>query len=134
MSGAAGARRYTADVDQPVSPGPLALAVAGACPQCKSRTLFDGWVQFAKSCRVCGLDIDSYNVGDGPAAFLILIVGAALTAAAIAVELAFEPAFWVHVIWIPLGASLTIFGLRFGKSLLLMQEYRHRAREGRRTH
>jgi hypothetical protein len=26
---------------------------------------------------------------------------------------------------------LTIYGLRFGKALLLAQEYRHRAREGR---
>ena len=65
------------------------------------------------------------------AAFLILIVGAILTAGAITVELALEPSFWVHLVWIPLGLALTVYGLRFGKALLLAQEYRHRAGEGR---
>jgi uncharacterized protein (DUF983 family) len=116
----------------PVSePSPLAAAIAGNCPRCNARTLFDGWVRFAARCRGCGLDFASFNVGDGPAAFLILIVGAILTGAAITVELAFEPRWWVHLVWIPLGLGLTIYGLRFGKALLLAQEYRHRAREGR---
>ena len=111
--------------------GLLAAAVAGTCPRCGARTLFNGWVRFADKCRGCGLDFASFNVGDGPAAFLILVVGAILTVGAITVELAFEPPFWVHLVWLPLGLGLTIFGLRFGKALLLAQEYRHRAREGR---
>jgi uncharacterized protein (DUF983 family) len=112
-------------------PAPLAAVAAGACPRCCSKTLFDGWIRFAPRCSSCGLDLSAFNVGDGPAAFLILIVGAILTAAAITVELAFEPAFWVHLVWIPLGLALTVYGLRFGKALLLAQEYRHRAGEGR---
>ena len=88
-------------------------------------------MRFAGKCPGCGLDFSSFNVGDGPAAFLILIVGAILTTGAIAVELALEPPFWVHLVWLPLGLALTLFGLRFGKALLLGQEYRHRAREGR---
>ena len=110
---------------------PLAAAVRGACPHCGARTLFHGWVRFADKCRGCGLDFANFNVGDGPAAFLILVVGAILTIGAITVELAFEPPLWVHLVWLPLGLGLTIFGLRFGKALLLAQEYRHRAREGR---
>ena len=112
-------------------PSPLAVAIGGTCPRCNARTLFDGWVRFAGKCRGCGLDFSGFNVGDGPAAFLILIVGAILTAAAIAVELAFEAPYWVHIVWLPLGLALTVFGLRFGKALLLAQEYRHRAGEGR---
>ena len=112
-------------------PAPLAAAAAGACPRCYSKTLFDGWIRFAPRCPSCGLEFSDFNVGDGPAAFLILIVGAILTAGAIALELAWEPPFWVHVIWLPLGLALTIYGLRFGKALLLAQEYRHRAGEGR---
>ena len=111
--------------------GAIATALAGTCPRCGARTLFHGWVRFADNCRGCGLDFASFNVGDGPAAFLILVVGAILTIGAITVELAFEPPFWVHLVWLPLGLGLTIFGLRFGKALLLAQEYRHRAREGR---
>lgn len=112
-------------------PPPLAAAVRGACPRCGAQGLYAGPVRFASTCRSCGLDFGQYNVGDGPAAFLILIVGALLTVAAVTVDLAFQPRFWVHAIWLPVGAALTIAGLRVGKAFLLGQEYRHRAREGR---
>ena len=113
-------------------PSPLIAAASGQCPRCASRTLFDGWIRFARRCRACDLDFDSFNVGDGPAAFLILIVGALITALAIAVELAFEPPFWVHVLlWVPAATAAVILSLRAGKGLLLALEYRHRAAEGR---
>ena len=89
---------------------------------------------FAPRCRACGLDFADFNVGDGPAAFLILIVGALITGLAIAVELAFEPPFWVHVLlWVPSATAAVILSLRAGKGLLLALEYRHRAAEGRMT-
>ena len=106
-------------------------ALSGKCPRCGAGALFDGWVRFASRCRECGLKFDDFNVGDGPAAFLILIVGAAVTVGAIWLELAVEPPYWVHAIWIPIAAILTIVGLRAGKAALLAQEYAHRAREGR---
>ena len=117
-----------------MSPGevsPLASALRGNCPRCGAHTLFDGWVGFAHKCRGCGLDYDAFNVGDGPAALLILIVGAIVVGGAITLELAAEPPYWVHLIWIPIAALLTIGGLRLGKAALLAQEYRHRAREGK---
>ena len=110
---------------------PLAAALSGRCPKCGAKGLFKGWVRFADRCRNCGLDFAGFNVGDGPAAFLILIVGALITIGAIVTELAYEPPFWVHLIWIPVGLGLTLFGLRAGKAALLAQEYLHRAREGR---
>jgi len=110
---------------------PLAAALSGHCPRCAQGELFDGWVRFRDRCPACGLDLAAFNVGDGPAAFLILIVGALVTVGAISLELAAEPPFWVHAIWVPVGAALTIGGLRLGKAWLLAQEYRHRAREGR---
>jgi uncharacterized protein (DUF983 family) len=88
-------------------------------------------VKFASRCRSCGLDYDSFNVGDGPAAFLILIVGAIVVVAALMLDAAAEPPWWVHLIWIPVTAVLTIGGLRIAKAWLLAQEYKHRAREGR---
>ena len=112
-------------------PVPIAAAAAGLCPRCGARSLFDGWLKLAPNCRGCGLDYSAFNVGDGAAAFLILIIGAVLTIAAVTVDLTFEPPFLVHLVWIPIGAALTIYGLRLGKGLLLGQEYRHRAREGR---
>ena len=88
-------------------------------------------MRFASRCRACGLDFDSFNVGDGPAAFLILIVGAILTVLAVVVDLSFSPPWWVHLVWIPVGLALTLGGLRLAKAWLLAQEYVHRAREGR---
>ena len=110
---------------------PAIFGFSGACPRCAERTLFDGIVRFAPKCRACGLDFQAFNVGDGAAAFLILIVGAIVTVGAIWVELAFIPPWWVHLVWLPLLLGLTLAGLRLGKSLLLGLEYRHQAREGK---
>lgn len=113
------------------APSLAAAAVQGLCPECGARTLFAGLSSFAPRCRACGLDFQGYNVGDGPAAFLILIVGAIVAVAAILLDQMAAPAWWVHLVWIPVGAILTVYGLRLGKSALLYQEHRHRAREGR---
>ena len=110
---------------------PLASALKGSCPRCGQGQLFQGWVSFASQCRACGLDLASFNVGDGPAAFLILIVGAILTVLAVLVDLSWSPPWWVHLVWIPVGLLLTLGGLRTAKAALLAQEYLHRAREGR---
>ncbi|MEP7130209.1 MAG: DUF983 domain-containing protein [Sphingomicrobium sp.] len=109
----------------------LANALTGNCPRCGTHSLFDGWVRFAHKCGKCGLDYDGFNVGDGPAAFLIFIVGAVVVAGALVLDAAAEPPWWVHLIWIPVTTALTIGGLRLAKAALLAQEYTHRAREGR---
>jgi uncharacterized protein (DUF983 family) len=88
-------------------------------------------VRFAPNCSACGLDFESFNVGDGPAAFLILIVGAILTVLAVVTDLNLSPPWWVHLVWIPVGLALTLGGLRLAKAGLVAQEYLHRAREGR---
>ena len=93
--------------------------------------MFARWVRFADRCRACGLDLSSFNVGDGPAAFLIFIVGTITVVAALVLDGAVSPPWWVHLIWIPVAAALTIGGLRLSKGWLLAQEYKHRAREGR---
>jgi uncharacterized protein (DUF983 family) len=113
-------------------PAPLAVALRGLCPRCSAKTLYRGLAAFAPQCRACGLDFAGFNVGDGPAAFLILIIGALVTGLAVALELAAEPPFWLHVVlWLPLTAVLVIGSLRLAKGLLLALEYRHLAREGR---
>lgn len=127
MSGEAGAR-VTAD------PGPTVQAAAweGLCPRCGARTLFAGFIRFASTCRACGLDFGRFNVGDGPAAFLTLIIGTAVTIAAVLTELAFEPPVWVHLLlWGPLTLGLVLVSLRVAKAALLALEYRNRAGEGR---
>ena len=113
------------------APSLAAAAFRGLCPDCGARTLFAGLARFAPACRNCGLDFLKYNVGDGPAAFLILIVGAIVAVGAILFDQLAGPPWWAHLVWIPIGAGLTVYGLRLGKAALLYQEHKHHAREGR---
>ena len=113
------------------APSRVAAALKGLCPRCGASSLFSGPIAFAKTCTRCGLDFEAFNVGDGAAAFLILIVGAILTVGAIWLELAASPPYWVHLIWVPIGLGLIVGGLRIGKALLIFQEYRQAAREGK---
>ncbi len=110
----------------------MAAAAGGLCPRCGNRTLFKGLATFAPKCRACGLDFSAFNVGDGPAAFLTLLVGALITGLAITVELTMAPPIWVHVLlWFPLTMLAVLFSLRFAKGLLLAIEYGNEAGEGR---
>ena len=112
-------------------PDALKAALTGTCPRCGKGRLFAGPVRFASRCNGCGLDFEQFNVGDGPAAFLILVVGAILVIAALVVDAGAEPPWWVHLVWLPVGLVLTAGGLRLAKAWLLGAEYRNRAREGR---
>ncbi|MEO6091756.1 MAG: DUF983 domain-containing protein [Novosphingobium sp.] len=123
--------------DEPASkarPGIASAALFGLCPRCGARTLFGGLTGFAPNCPSCGLDFSSFNVGDGPAAFLTLIIGALVTGLALWLELAVHPPFWVHVVlWVPITAAAVVWGLRVGKAALLAAEFQRRAGEsGRR--
>ncbi len=107
-------------------------ALFALCPKCGSKGLFNGLTQFADKCPKCGLNYSEFNVGDGPAAFLTLIIGALVATLAILVELKFEPPFWVHaVLWIPITSGAVIWGLRAAKAVLLVAEFRRSAGEGK---
>ena len=72
------------------------------------------------------------NVGDGPAAFLTMIIGALVIALAMLVEVYLHPPFWLHVvIWLPFTVAAVVGGLRFAKGALFHAEWRKRAHEGR---
>lgn len=112
-------------------PSSFKAAIKGLCPRCGAKTLFQNSVGFAPKCRVCQLDFSAFNVGDGPAAFLVLIIGAAISGLAISLELGMKPPFWVHLlIWPPVTIIAVILSLRIAKAALLVLEYRNSAREG----
>lgn len=113
-------------------PPVLDVSLRGLCPRCGAPTLFQTFLRFAPRCRACGLDFSAFNVGDGPAAFLTLIVGTIVTILAIVLELAADPPVWVHfILWIPLTLALVVGSLRLAKAALLALEFRNQAREGR---
>ena len=109
------------------------MALKGLCPRCGARHACSrARSSFADTCRACGLDFTAFNVGDGPAAFLTLILGAIVVALAVTLELTLHPPFWVQMmLWMPLTAAGVIGALRIAKGALLALEYRNAAREGR---
>ena len=108
------------------------MALAGCCPRCGKGRLFAGVIKFAPRCSVCGLDFAAFNVGDGAASFLVLIVGAIMTVLAVWLELSRSPPWYVHVLlWGPVALVLTLALMRFAKGLLAALEFRHEAHGGR---
>ena len=111
-------------------PGLAEAALFGLCPQCGAKTLFAGYAKFAPRCGACGLALARFNVGDGPAAFLTMVIGGIVVGLALWLEFRFHPPFWVHaLLWIPLVFGATLWGLRVTKAALLAAEYHRRARE-----
>ncbi len=107
-------------------------ALFATCPECGTPGLFDGPVAFRDRCASCGLDYSRYNVGDGPAAFLTLIIGALLIAVALGLDSALHPPLWVHIIlWVPLTVAAVVYGLRVAKAALLASEHQRKAAEGK---
>lgn len=117
--------------DSKGQPGLVPAALFALCPRCGAKGLYAGLTKFAPACPACKLDYTSFNVGDGPAAFLTFLVGGLITGLAIWLELAWHPPFWVHaVLWIPLTTAAVIWGLRAGKAALLAAEFQRKAGEG----
>jgi uncharacterized protein (DUF983 family) len=114
------------------TPSIAQVALRGLCPRCGAHSLFGSLAGFADRCGVCGLDFTRFNVGDGPAAFLTLILGAVIVAGAVTLQLRFAPPIWLQLaIWIPVTALAVIWALRIAKAALLASEYRNAAQEGR---
>jgi uncharacterized protein (DUF983 family) len=85
-------------------------------------------------CSFCGLDYAQADTGDGPAVFIILIVGAIVVFSALVVELVVTPPYWVHaLLWPPLVLGLSLGLLRPAKALMMALQYRHQASEGGRA-
>ena len=113
----------------PVSP--LTAALLCRCPRCGRGKLFSGLLTVAPRCAVCDLDLAAQDAGDGPAVFVILILGALVVVLAILVEIKFEPPMWVHlVLWTPFVIGGAIALLRPLKAWLIAMQYRHHLLDG----
>lgn len=90
--------------------------------------MFDGFLTVAESCSACGLDLGKADSADGPAVFVIFILGFLLVPLALLFEAMVEPPLWLHVvIWPPLilGGSLAL--LRPMKGVMIALQYHHKA-------
>jgi uncharacterized protein (DUF983 family) len=109
-----------------------AIGLAGRCPRCGKGRLFDGFLALRPRCEACGLDFSFADSGDGPAFFIMSLVGILVVGLALVVEFAYEPPIWLHlVLWSALAIVLSLVMARPAKGLMIALQYRHRAEEGR---
>ncbi|SHL46043.1 DUF983 domain-containing protein [Roseibium suaedae] len=111
---------------------PVSSGLSGHCPRCGEGRLFKGYLTVRPNCSNCGLDFSFADSGDGPAAFIIMLVGFVVVGLALAVELTYQPPIWVHMLlWLPLTVILGAGIMRPLKGLLIALQYRHNAEEGK---
>ncbi len=112
----------------------LAAGWSAVCPRCGQGKLFDGFLALQKKCEACGLDYGFADTADGPAVFVMLVVGFIVVGGALAVEILYQPPYWLHgALWLPLALILSLLMLRPLKAWMMAQQYRHKAEEGRRA-
>jgi uncharacterized protein (DUF983 family) len=114
------------------APSPIVAGLRGRCPRCGEGPLFSGFLTLSPRCDRCGLDLAFADTGDGPAFFVMSIVGIVVVGLALWVEFTFEPPIWLHlVLWFGLTGLLSLAMVRPLKGLMVALQYHHRAEEGR---
>lgn len=116
--------------DTPVSPVKAGLGCR--CPRCGKGKLYKGFLDFADRCSECDLDYANFEKGDGPAVFIILIMGFIVVGFALVVEVNYQPPLWLHaMLWGPMIIGGSIAMLRPMKGLMIAMQYVYKAQEGR---
>lgn len=111
---------------------PVKVGLSGRCPRCGEGRLFRGFLAVGERCGVCGLDYDFADAGDGPAVFVILIIGFIVVGLALWMEVNYGPPLWLHLLlWVPLALVLSLSALRLIKGLLIALQFRNKAEQGR---
>ncbi len=111
---------------------PVLNGALGRCPRCGGSPLFERFLRVRSACGSCRLGFGFADAGDGPAVFVSFVAGFIVCGGAVWLELAYQPAYWVHAaIWAPLGVLVPIALLRPFKGLLIGIQYRNSAHEGR---
>ena len=96
------------------------------CPACGKGKLFSGFLDVQPVCTECGQDLKSIDSGDGPAVFVIFIVGFIVIGLCFWVQFTFNPPFCLQlVIWIPMIIILSLGLLRPLKGLMIALQYVH---------
>lgn len=109
----------------------LKQILACKCPRCAQGDLYKpGFLNlsFQTACPACGLELARNDNGDGPAVFLIFILGALLVPLALFVDHVFQPPLWLHaMIWTAAALGLTLGLLKPAKALVITLQFMHRS-------
>jgi uncharacterized protein (DUF983 family) len=111
---------------------PFKTGMRGKCPRCGRGKFFSSYLGVAKSCVSCGLSFSFADAGDGAAWFVMLFACVFGVGSILGIEVAYAPEWWVHVLTaIPVLIIIPILALRPVKGLLLAQQWRTGAEEGK---
>ena len=111
---------------------PISTGLRGRCPRCGEGHLFKGFLAVAPSCEACGLDYGMFDSGDGPAFFVMSIVGILVVGLALWMEITYQPPMWVHALVAgSLSVGLSLMLVRPLKGMLLALQYANKAEQGR---
>lgn len=105
------------------------LTLACKCPRCGQGDLYPSGFNLTlkPACESCGLSFAKSDAADGPAVFLIFILGFSLVPAALVFENIFAPPLWVHaVLWGAVAMGVTLGALRPLKAYVITLQYKHR--------
>lgn len=113
---------------------PLSAVTTGLackCPRCGQGELFSGFLNLHKTCSTCELDYEKADSADGPAVFMIFIVGFFAVLVVFISRFTFDAPAWLSL---TLGfittAGLILVLMRPLKAMMIALQYRHKASEG----
>lgn len=113
------------------TPNVIKVGLTNCCPRCGEGRIYKSVLKPAAKCLNCDLDYKFIDAGDGPAVFVILIIGFFVTALAMALQVSLAPPLWVHmVLWTPVIIILAVLGLQFSKSIMIALQYQTKAEQG----
>lgn len=111
---------------------PFEAGLRCACPQCGKGPLFSGYLRFREKCPACGADFRVADAGDGPAVFVILLVGAIVTPLLFILQFVVRMPSWIALsITLAATVGLCLALLPPFKALLFALQWRNKAREVR---
>lgn len=109
---------------------PVSAGLRCRCPQCGEGDLFLGYLTIKPNCAACEADFQRMEAGDGPAFFVVVIVGILVVPLALGTQVALEPPIWLQaLIWLPVSIALCMWFLRPFKALMFAMQWKHHARE-----
>ena len=112
------------------APNPFVTGFRCRCPQCGQGALFQSYLKFRDTCAACGADFKAADAGDGPAVFVILIVGAIVAPLLIFLQVGLDlPDTLALGITLVAAIALCIGFLPPFKATLFALQWKHKARE-----
>lgn len=104
----------------------------GLCPQCQKASIYRAYLKLQDECPECNFDYEPFDQGDGPAFFVMFLVGALVTPLALWANNLVDMSIWVFMALITvLTLALTLLFLPPAKGILVALQHRHDAVEGR---